>query len=88
MPLPGTPPSTQIVGSGGILTPVWQAFLSAVGYFLRPLGSSGPTANRPVNSAAAPLYIGQPYFDTTLGYPVFVKSTNPTVWVNGAGTAV
>lgn len=88
MPLPANPPSTQIVGTAGILTPVWQAFLSAVGYFLRPVGMSGQTANRPVNSSAAPLYIGQPYFDTSLGYMVWVKSTNPTVWVNGAGTAV
>jgi hypothetical protein len=32
------------------------------------------------------LYIGQPFFDATLGYLVNVKSLNPTVWVNGAGT--
>jgi hypothetical protein len=28
------------------------------------------------------------YFDTTLALPVFVKSLNPTVWVNAAGAIV
>lgn len=44
--------------------------------------SSGTTAERPV----AFLFEGRFYWDTTLGKPVFVKSLNPTVWVDGAGT--
>jgi hypothetical protein len=48
---------------------------------------SGTTAQRPI----AQLYVGRRYFDTTLGYPVWVKSVNSShvaTWVNGAGTAV
>lgn len=86
--LPPTPPNSQIANAQGVLTAAWQAFLSAVGYYLRPLGQSGTTANRPVNSPTQQLYVGQPYFDVTLGYMVWVKTPNPTVWVNASGTAV
>ena len=41
------------------------------------------TAKRP----AFPL-IGQHLFDTSIGQPIWCKSLNPTVWVNGVGTAV
>jgi hypothetical protein len=46
---------------------------------------SGITANRPVSSAQARLAIGQFYFDTTLGYPIW---WNGTVWKNASGTTV
>ena len=42
---------------------------------------SGTTANRPVTF----LVIGQQYFDTTLGYPIWY---NGTVWKNASGTTV
>lgn len=45
---------------------------------------SGTTAERPTTN----LQIGMPYFDTTLGYQVNLKSINPNVWVNGVGTVV
>jgi hypothetical protein len=43
--------------------------------------SSGPTANRP----ATFLVIGQTYYDTTLGIPIWY---NGTVWKNASGTTV
>jgi hypothetical protein len=43
--------------------------------------SSGPTANRP----ATFLVIGQQYFDTTLGYPIWYDGTD---WVDATGTVV
>jgi hypothetical protein len=42
---------------------------------------SGTTANRPTIQ----LQIGQPYFDTTLGIPIWY---NGTVWKNASGTTV
>jgi hypothetical protein len=42
---------------------------------------SGTTAARP----AERLLIGQTYFDTTLGIPIWYNGTN---WVNSAGTTV
>lgn len=44
---------------------------------------SGPTGARP-----APAFVGQAYFDTTLGYMVWAKQLLPAIWVNAAGVAV
>ena len=43
--------------------------------------SSGTTALRPSTS----LLVGQQYFDTTLGIPIWWNGTN---WVNASGTVV
>ena len=42
---------------------------------------NGTTADRPTQN----LQIGQFYFDTTLGYPIWY---NGTVWKNASGTTV
>lgn len=70
------------------LSPMFDTWFQGIQRVAAPLGNNGPTANRPVGSAQQPLYIGQDFFDTTLGLKVTVKSLNPTVWVNGAGTPV
>lgn len=44
----------------------------------------GTTANRPITG----IEIGDQYFDNTLGYPIWAKSTNPIVWVRYDGTTV
>ena len=85
MSLTPTPPDNQITDRNGRLTGIWQAFMDSIGFWLGPVGQSGTTTNRPTDSSLHPLYIGQAYFDTTLGFPVYVKSRNPTVWVDGAG---
>ena len=43
--------------------------------------SAGTTANRP----ATDLQIGQQYFDTTIGRPIWWNGSN---WINAAGTVV
>ena len=88
MSLTPLPADSQIADKTGRLTPIWQAFLSQVYYWLRPNGAAGLTASRPVDASQNPLYIGQMFFDTTLGYAIWVKSRNPTVWVNASGTPV
>lgn len=92
-PLPNGAPIGTFKGRDGKdvpiqLHPQFNAWLSSVQNAVRPLGGNGPTTARPVNTAANPLYIGQDFFDTTLGLKVSVKSLNPTVWVNGAGAPV
>ena len=44
---------------------------------------SGSTSNRPV-----PSFVGQAYFDTTLGFMVWTKQISPAIWVDAAGVAV
>jgi hypothetical protein len=46
---------------------------------------SGTTAQRPLQSIQAPLPVGQYYFDTTIGRPIYWNGTN---WINAAGTVV
>ncbi len=48
---------------------------------------NGPTAMRPTSSVPG-RYIGLPFFDTTLGFEIWLKSTNPDVWVRYDGVAV
>jgi hypothetical protein len=52
---------------------------NAVAGLIKP--PSGTTANRPTLE----LQIGQPYYDTTLGIPIWY---NGTVWKNASGTTV
>lgn len=63
---------------------IWLSWWNSIQFWLFPNGQFGTTANRPTTN----LYIGRMYYDTTLHYPVWVNSLNPTVWHNGAGAAV
>lgn len=81
-PIPTDPHATTREGR---LTPFYQAWFASIQRWLSPVGQFGTTTTRPTTN----LFIGQPYFDTTLGYMVWIKQVSPSViWVNGAGTAV
>lgn len=65
--------------------PTWAGWFSVAQNILQATSTSGPTAGRPIKN----LYVGQFYFDTTLGYPVWCKTTGASpVWVNATGAAV
>ena len=64
---------------------VWAGWFSTIQNLLYATSSSGPTSMRPTTR----LYVGQFWFDTTLGYPVWLKTAgSPAVWVNASGTPV
>lgn len=69
--------------SGRVSTP-WAQWFQRVTAGVGSLYQSGTTANRPTTL----LWVGRRYFDTTLGYPVWVRSVRPVVWVNASGVAV
>ena len=71
----------------GVMHPQWQVFHHSVQQVAYNMSRSGPTASRPTSNLDA-RWIGMPYFDTTLGLTIYLKSVNPDVWVNGAGAAV
>ena len=77
-------PGVAMTDKDGRMHPAWAAWFSTAHQILQDSSASGTTANRPTNA----LYIGKPFFDTTLNQPIQVASVNPTVWVNGVGTAV
>jgi hypothetical protein len=78
-----TPPPNQqqLQDMTGKVSATWQLFFSNVFGSVTALQQSGTTAQRPTKG----LYVGRPYFDTTLGYSI---NYNGTVWVDAAGTPV
>ena len=62
---------------------VIELYFSQLDNFLSVLStpSSGTTANRPTTD----LQVGDYYFDTTLGHPIWYDGTN---WVNATGSTV
>jgi hypothetical protein len=89
MTLNAVPTDPVAVDLKGRLTSVYQTWFSSIHDWLGPIGGSGSTAKRPVNSSRNPMYIGQQYFDTTLGKPIWVKTVTPAiVWVDATGAVV
>lgn len=48
------------------------------------VSDSGTTANRPTSN----LYVGRPYFDTTLGIPIWCDDPTAPSWVDATGLSV
>ena len=88
MSLGPIPLAQDITAKGGKTAGPWTAWLQQLFVSARTIGQNGSTAQRPTGTIQIPLFVGQPFFDTTLGIPIWVKSLNPTVWVNGAGAPV
>jgi hypothetical protein len=60
--------------------------LSTLAAFL--LSSAGGTTSGTTSARPLPAFIGQPYFDTTIGFMVWAKQLLPTIWVDAAGVQV
>lgn len=88
MPINAIPATPNAVDKDGRFTDLWRSFFESIKFWLGPIGSSGTTSQRPADASRTPLYIGQSYFDTSLGKPIWVKSRNPTVWVDATGASV
>jgi hypothetical protein len=78
-------PSPDQAIENGAFTTQWVNFITKVKNYISGNSQSGTTAQRPTSN----LEIGTKYYDTTLGYPVFVHQVKPTVvWHNAAGAVV
>lgn len=80
------PPLQSSMNNGDIssIARPWMQWFTRLWILADSIDSKGTTAQRPTIG----LFVGRGYFDTTLGYKIWLKSVNPTIWVNGAGTAV
>lgn len=67
-----------IQDTGGQPTRPWRQWIGQVANVADAVQQSGTTADRPTSN----LWIGRPYFDTTLGYEVFYDGAT---WVGGSG---
>lgn len=80
------PDHATLVDDSKRITQPWLLIFGQWFKVISSLKQSGTTAQRPVSPG---LWVGRQYFDTTLGYPVWVKQVTPSVvWVNAAGTTV
>jgi len=65
--------------------PVWGGWVDTVHGIAQDVSNSGTTAQRPT----ANQYIGKPYFDTTLGKPIWLSAMgSPPTWVDATGAVV
>lgn len=71
----------------GTLTQEWATYLHSIQQTAFAVSRSGSTSSRPTSTLDG-RWIGMPFFDLTLGKPVFLKSVNPDVWVDGTGAVV
>lgn len=73
---------SQIInGIAGIMPNSWASWANQVYVICFSVQESGTTSLRPTNN----LWVGRPYFDTTLGYIIHYDGS---VWVDGAGNSV
>lgn len=80
----GTPVDLPIVDERRSASPSMSIWISRVHNAASALYQSGSTAQRPTTL----LWVGRPFFDTTLNKPVWVASVRPTVWRDAAGAVV
>lgn len=83
---PPTSPVDEVSDSTGkkyisTMNSEWRQFFNSAYTILFSLTQSGTTANRPTKL----LWTGRPYFDTTLGKPIWYKTAG---WVDATGAAV
>jgi hypothetical protein len=83
------PDSMPLVDAQQRVTLPWLAWIQRAQNVVVALYSSGATADRPTKL----VWVGRPYFDTTLGKPVWVKTytpgaPSPVTWVDATGTTV
>jgi hypothetical protein len=74
------PPTRQPVSDDVGSTRPWTAWFGQAFTLLFALGQSGTTAQRPTDG----LWVGRPYFDTTLAKPIWYTGTG---WIKADGTA-
>lgn len=77
-------PSNSSLTTGNEATQAWLQWFTRVHTVVSAAYMSGTTASRPTKA----LWVGRPFFDTTLGKPVWVKTAKPAVWVDATGAVV
>lgn len=69
--------------NGKDLPASWMSWIGKIRLYAGSVSESGTTAQRPTSN----LWVGRMFFDTTLGKPIWLKTTAP-VWVDATGATV
>lgn len=72
------PPGSVVTRGGLPAARPWVTWAATTSALLTALAASGTTANRPTTF----LFTGRPYFDTTLGQPIWYDGSQ---WVDATG---
>ena len=72
------PPLEEEFDKDGAVSQPWQSWTKSVYTIANSVSQSGITANRPAQK-----FVGQQFFDTTLGQPIF---SNGTAWITISGS--
>jgi hypothetical protein len=75
------PSNNALVTDDQNITMSWLQWVQRTHTIASSLQQSGPTSERPTSL----LWIGRRYFDTDLGYPIWLRSIEPNVWINAEG---
>lgn len=75
------PPGPVVTQDGARASRPWTTWAASVSSLLTATAASGTTAQRPTSF----LYVGRPYFDTTIGKPLWYSGA---AWVDATGAAV
>jgi hypothetical protein len=67
------------------MRPEWASFLSSLQQVSYYQTRSGTTAQRPTSTSYR--WVGMPYYDTTLGYPVWLAIASSNAWVDATGSS-
>ncbi len=85
------PGSLMVLDQNGNMQPQYVALVGSLVNTAFASSRSGTSTERPTSEFQG-RYIGMPYFDTSLGLPIYLTSATPfastDVWVNGAGAPV
>jgi hypothetical protein len=92
------PPSAQsrlldfIYGPDGQIAdmhvnPDWAILFAALQRTALAVSRSGLTADRPTSTMPG-RFVGMPFFDTTIGKPIWLKSVQPDSWIDATGAGV
>lgn len=69
------------------LKPDWASFFSSLQQVASAVSQNGSTTARPTSTMVG-RFEGMPFFDRTLGFPVFLKHATSSVWVDSLGNVV
>ena len=81
------PGSLLVLDQQGNMQPQYAALFASLAATAFASSRSGSSTERPTSEFAG-RYVGMPYFDTSLGMPIFLKFSSSDVWVDGSGAVV
>ena len=85
------PGSVMVIDQNGNMQPQYAALFASLAATAFAGSRSGTSTERPTFEMPG-RYIGQPYYDSSLGFPIFLRTatrfSSSDVWVDATGTPV